>query len=150
LAAGGEVRLNAEAVEAVGFELGLRVVRIEHLIGIGGEERVAIDEEKGGGGEGLEILGVGEGDGFSESSEETGVLALADEDFAEDFAEVAGGGYGVAGEEVLFCVHRTLPLMRRRVRSVGLRLFFIGRGGLGLEFYDAAFVMLEFRKPCRV
>ncbi len=75
---GGQVGLDARAVEAVGFELRFSVVDIVDLIRVGGVE------------------------GFGEGGEEAAVLALADEDLAIDFAKVAGGGYGVAGEEVLF------------------------------------------------
>jgi hypothetical protein len=92
----------SEAVEAVGFELRCWVIDIEDLIGVADEEGITVDEEKRGGGEGVEVFGVGEVECFGEGGEETGVFALAGEDFAEDFAEVAGGGYGVAGEKVLF------------------------------------------------
>src|ERR1700704_4422799 len=98
--------LDAKAAEVIFLDCGFWVVDVEDLMGVGGQDWVVIDEEQNGGGEGVEILGVGEVDGFGEGGEEAAVLALADEDFAEDFPEVASGGNGMSGEQVLFQLHR--------------------------------------------
>jgi len=79
------VGFDAEAAEAVCFELRFGIIDIEDLIGVGGENGVAVDEEKGGGREGVEIFGVGEVEGFGEGGEEAGVFAFAGEKFCGRF-----------------------------------------------------------------